>query len=141
MKKIVTSLIVSSMLLKQKTIMIVVIKLGQVDIDIGCRLRGWQFRRNWKKLNVKYDYEKIEVSVNDVSDYLSSSSNLSYIFKCDYREKSFGNGVDVTIDTPDNITKVTTERYRNAALTTSIQKAGIHIVSVENVTCEGALAG
>ncbi|WP_258845651.1 hypothetical protein [Staphylococcus epidermidis] len=40
MKKIVTSLIVSSMLLKQKTIMIVVIKLGQVDIDIGCRLRG-----------------------------------------------------------------------------------------------------
>lgn len=45
------------------------------------------------------------------------------------------------IDTPDNITKVTSEQYQNAAITAGIKNAEIHIASVEPVTGEGALAG
>ena len=45
------------------------------------------------------------------------------------------------IDTPDNITKVTSEQYQNAAITAGIKNAEIHIASVDQVTGEGALAG
>ncbi len=45
------------------------------------------------------------------------------------------------IDTPDNITKVTSEQYQNASITAGIKDAEIHIASVEKVTGEGALAG
>ena len=38
--------------------------------------------------------------------------------------------VDVKIDTPDNITKVTSEQYQNAAITAGIKNAEIHIASV-----------
>lgn len=44
------------------------------------------------------------------------------------------------IDTPDNITKVTSEQYQNAAITAGIKNAEIHIASVDQVTGEGAFS-
>ena len=77
-----------------------------------------------------------------MSNYIPNSSNLSYIYSSAIIEhKKWGKGVDVKIDTPDNITKVTSEQYQNAAITAGIKNAEIHIASVEPVTGEGALAG
>lgn len=77
-----------------------------------------------------------------MSNYIPNSSNLSYIYSsATIEHKKWGKGVDVKIDTPDNITKVTSEQYQNAAITAGIKNAEIHIASVESVTGEGALAG
>lgn len=148
MKKVLTGLIASSILVsgvanaesdKENK--------GNEDWDKpifiqGADLEGNDLEETEKELNVKDDYETYKVSVDDVSNYVPSSSNLSYIYSsATIEKKSFRNGVDVEIDTPENITKVTTEQYRNAALTAGIQKADIHIASIESVTGEGALAG
>ena len=91
---------------------------------------------------MKDDYETYSVTTDDVSKYIPNSGNLSYIYSSTtIKHKKWGNGVDVEIDTPDNITKVTSEQYQNASITAGIKDAEIHIASVEKVTGEGALAG
>lgn len=147
MRKFVTGLIVSTMLVGGVAHAESNTESSNQDWDKpifiqGEDLEGESLDKTEKKLNVKDDYETFKVGVDDVSNYLPSSSNLSYIYSsATIEKKSFRNGVDVTIDTPENITKVTTEQYRNAALTAGIQKADIHIASIEKVTGEGALAG
>ena len=108
----------------------------------GADLEGQELQETKDDLKVKDDFETYSVNVNDVSKYVPSSGNLSYIYSsATIEKKSFRSGVDVEIDTPDNITKVTNEQYRNAAITAGIKNADIHIASVEPVTGEGALAG
>lgn len=50
-------------------------------------------------------------------------------------------GLTVTIATPENITKVTQDMYRNAAVTLGIEHAEITVASPIAVTGESALAG
>lgn len=57
------------------------------------------------------------------------------------KPKRFTSGVDVEIETPENITRITREQYMNAAITSGIQDATIKIASVDQVTGEGALTG
>lgn len=108
----------------------------------GEDLNNSQLDETKEKLNVKQDEDTIKVGVNDVSKYVSNSSNLTNIYSSGTIEKkNFGSGVDVTIDTPDMIQKVTQEQYTNAAITAGMKNVNIHIASVEPVTGEGALAG
>lgn len=108
----------------------------------GNDLQGQDLQKIEDDLDVKDSYETYSVTVEDVSNYIPNSSNLSYIYSsATIEQKKWGNGVDVKIDTPDNITKVTAEQYQNAAITAGIKNAEIHIASVEPVTGEGALAG
>lgn len=108
----------------------------------GEDLNSNQLDETKEKLNVKQDEDTIKVGVNDVNKYVSNGSNLSYIYSSGTIEKkNFGSGVDVTIDTPDNIQKITQEQYTNAAITAGMKNVNIHIASVEPVTGEGALAG
>lgn len=66
-------------------------------------------------------------------DYIHSSALI--------KPKRFTHGVDVEIETPENITRITKEQYMNAAITSGIQDATIRIASVDPVTGEGALTG
>ncbi|MCS4485782.1 DUF1002 domain-containing protein [Staphylococcus americanisciuri] len=66
-------------------------------------------------------------------DYIHSSALI--------KPKRFGHGVDVEIETPNNITRITKEQYMNAAITSGIQDATIRIASIDPVTGEGALTG
>lgn len=52
-----------------------------------------------------------------------------------------GNGVKVNIKTPQNITKVTTLQYQNAAITAGASDVNIDIASPISVTGESALVG
>ena len=52
-----------------------------------------------------------------------------------------GNGVKVTIKTPNNITKVTALQYQNAAITAGASDVNIEIASPVSVTGESALVG
>ncbi|MDN8971907.1 DUF1002 domain-containing protein [Staphylococcus aureus] len=108
----------------------------------GADLEGQDLQQTEDDLGVKDDYETYSVTTDDVSKYIPNSGNLSYIYSsATIKHKKWGNGVDVEIDTPDNITKVTSEQYQNASITAGIKDAEIHIASVEKVTGEGALAG
>lgn len=122
-------------------------KIKNADFSDPVFIQGEDLNKNQldetkEKLNVKQDEDTIKVGVNDVSKYVSSSSNLTNIYSSGTIEKkNFGSGVDVTIDTPDTIQKVTQEQYTNAAITAGMKNVNIHIASVEPVTGEGALAG
>jgi len=124
-------------LLKQ----LIIKKIEPVFIK-GADLEGQDLQQTENDLGVDDNYKTYNVNVNDVSNYIPNSSNLSYIYSsATIEHKKWGKGVDVKIDTPDNITKVTSEQYQNAAITGGIKNAEIHIASVEPVTGEGALAG
>lgn len=108
----------------------------------GADLNNEQLKETKEKLNVDNDEDTIKVDVNDVSKYVPDSGNLNNIYSSGTIEKkNFGSGVDVTIDTPDTIQKVTKEQYTNSAITAGMKNVNIHIASVEAVTGEGALAG
>lgn len=145
MKKVVTSLTVATLLLSASGVVKAADNKEDWDEPVfikGADLEGQDLQQTENDLGVDDNYETYSVNVNDVSNYIPNSSNLSYIYSsATIEHKKWGKGVDVKIDTPDNITKVTSEQYQNAAITAGIKNAKIHIASVEPVTGEGALAG
>lgn len=145
MKKTLTSLAVATLLLSSTGVVKAADNKEDWDEPIfikGADLEGQDLQQTEDDLGVDDNYETYSVNVNDVSNYIPNSSNLSYIYSsATIEHKKWGKGVDVKIDTPNHITKVTSEQYQNAAITAGIKNAEIHIASVEPVTGEGALAG
>ena len=145
MKKTITSLVVATLLLSASGVVKAAENKEDWDEPVfikGADLEGQDLQQTEDDLGVDDNYETYSVNVNDVSNYIPNSSNLSYIYSsATIEHKKWGKGVDVKIDTPDHITKVTSEQYQNAAITAGIKNAEIHIASVEPVTGEGALAG
>lgn len=145
MKKAITSLAVATLLLSASGVVKAAENKEDWDEPVfikGADLEGQDLQQTENALGVDDNYETYNVNVNDVSNYIPNSSNLSYIYSsATIEHKKWGKGVDVKIDTPDNITKVTSEQYQNAAITAGIKNAEIHITSVDQVTGEGALAG
>lgn len=108
----------------------------------GKDLEGESLEETKQKLDVSDKYERFFVNVNDVQKYVPNTGNLSYIHSsATIERKNFGKGVDVDIKTPENITEVTTDQYRNVAITAGIENSNISIASIDPVTGEGALAG
>ena len=145
MKKAITSLAVATLLLSASGVVKAAENKEDWDEPVfikGADLEGQDLQQTENNLGVDDNYETYNVNVNDVSNYIPNSSNLSYIYSsATIEHKKWGKGVDVKIDTPNHITKVTSEQYQNAAITAGIKNAEIHIASVEPVTGEGALAG
>lgn len=145
MKKAITSLAVATLLWSASGVVKAAENKEDWDEPVfikGADLEGQDLQQTENALGVDDNYETYNVNVNDVSNYIPNSSNLSYIYSsATIEHKKWGKGVDVKIDTPDNITKVTSEQYQNAAITAGIKNAEIHIASVDQVTGEGALAG
>lgn len=145
MKKTITSLVVATLLLSASGVVKAAENKEDWDEPVfikGADLEGQDLQQTENDLGVDDNYETYNVNVNDVSNYIPNSSNLSYIYSsATIEHKKWGKGVDVKIDTPDNITKVTSEQYQNAAITAGIKNAEIHIASVDQVTGEGALVG
>lgn len=54
----------------------------------GADLEGQELQETKDDLNVKDDFETYSVNVNDVSKYVPSSGNLSYIYSSATIEKS-----------------------------------------------------
>ncbi|HCW0122397.1 TPA: DUF1002 domain-containing protein [Staphylococcus aureus] len=144
-EKTITSLVVATLLLSASGVVKAAENKEDWDEPVfikGADLEGQDLQQTENDLGVDDNYETYNVNVNDMSNYIPSSSNLSYIYSsATIEHKKWGKGVDVKIDTPDNITKVTSEQYQNAAITAGIKNAEIHIASVDQVTGEGALAG
>lgn len=76
--------------------------------------------------------------VTDIDSFTSESKAYSSAYMVRTKE---GAGVNVTIETPENITSRTEANYRNAAITSGVYDADIRIASVRVMDGSGALAG
>ncbi|WP_432371327.1 DUF1002 domain-containing protein [Staphylococcus chromogenes] len=111
------------------------------DIFIqGADLNQKQLDETKDLLGVDNDVATYKVDYNDVIRY--TGTEYDFIHSSAYiQPKTFGRGVDVEIETPENITRITREQYMNAAITAGIQDATIKIAAIDPVTGEGALTG
>ncbi|WP_445816072.1 DUF1002 domain-containing protein [Staphylococcus aureus] len=145
MKKLLVGITTATLLLSSTNVVLAKEDKENWDKPVfikGADLKGNDLKQTEDYLGVEDDYETYSVTTDDVKKYVPNSGNLSYIYSsATIKHKTWGSGVDVEIDTPNNITKVTSEQYQNASITAGIKNAEIHIASVEQVTGEGALAG
>ena len=88
--------------------------------------------KEWKTMTPEV-YSSIMNVANDDSLELYSSVKIQKLGK--------NKPLEVNIVTPQNITKVTADMYRNAAVTLGLQHAQITVASPIQVTGESALAG
>lgn len=106
----------------------------------GADLNENQLEATKDKLGVGKSVTTYQVTNTDVIRY--TGTEYDYIHSSALiKPKRFGHGVDVKIETPENITRITKEQYMNAAITSGIQDATIRIASIDQVTGEGALTG
>ena len=83
---------------------------------------------------------KIKVSGNDIYKYLKiNSKDASMISSIYVMKPKKGEGLEITITTPDNITKVTGAEYTNAAITAGVKDAKIRVAAYRPVTGSSAL--
>lgn len=94
-------------------------------------------------------YQVTKVTGNDLVKYLNPSGNNftvnSGVWSSAMIQKtSSGSGIDVTIldfNGRNNITSITEEQYKNAAITAGISDAHIYVTSAVPIDGSGALAG
>lgn len=120
-------------------------KWGKPTFVYGGGLSTGEVDKTKALLNIKNPENVASVSINgqDVIDYLGSGSgNTSSLISSVLVEKeNKGNGVEVTIETPENITQITQEQYANAAITAGVSDATILVASIRPATGESALTG
>ncbi|MCE5545349.1 DUF1002 domain-containing protein [Staphylococcus pseudintermedius] len=106
----------------------------------GADLNNNQLVETKEKLGVGNNVTTYKVTNTDVIEYTGTEYDFIHSSAL-IKSKRFTSGVDVEIETPENITRITREQYMNAAITSGIQDATIKIASVDQVTGEGALTG
>lgn len=84
-----------------------------------------------------------DVTGQDLVNYLGrgSGNDASMISSVLVQRENEGSGVDVLIETPENITLITEEQYTNAAITAGVEDVTIMVASHRPVTGESALTG
>lgn len=117
------------------------------SVALGNGLTEQQKLDTLKELKVKDSekYNEFIVDGNDLVKYVTdvpefTPESKAYSSAYIVRTKE-GSGVNVTIETPDNITSRTESSYRNAAITSGVYDADIRIASVKTMDGSGALAG
>ncbi|PCF86218.1 DUF1002 domain-containing protein [Staphylococcus intermedius] len=106
----------------------------------GADLNNNQLEETKEKLGVGNNVTTYKVTNTDVIEYTGTEYDFIHSSAL-IKPKRFTSGVDVEIETPENITRITREQYMNAAITSGIQDATIKIASIDQVTGEGALTG
>lgn len=117
------------------------------SVALGNGLTEQQKLETIKELKVKDSekYNEFIVDGNDLVKYVTdvpefTPESKAYSSAYIVRTKE-GSGVNVTIETPENITARTESSYRNAAITSGVYDADIRIASVKTMDGSGALAG
>lgn len=108
---------------------------GLSENEVG-KTAGLLDIKDLKNVNIK------KVTGEDEIKYLGSGSgDSSAMISSVLVQKKDKAGVDVEIRTPENITQITPDQYRNAAITAGIHNCQIVIAAVRPVTGESALTG
>ena len=117
---------------------------GKPTFVYGGGLNASELTQTKSLLNIDDSAVKTEsVTGSDLVHYLGSGSGDTSVMISSVlvtREDS-GHGITVKIDTPNNITQITAEEYKNPLITAGIKDATIEVASVKPVTGESALTG
>nr|WP_278476866.1 DUF1002 domain-containing protein [Ureaplasma parvum] len=115
-------------------------QITEKTLTEGADLNQQQEKQTRDLFDVNSNVRTYKVDSEDVQHYTGKWYDT--IYSSTYIEpKKFRHGVDVEIVTPDNITDVSKEQYRNAAITAGIQDANIKVGAVVETLGYGALSG
>lgn len=118
-------------------------KLGVPIVVYGETLTSEQkeeVRRLLKVTNPE-NVDEIVVTAQDLARLINGNPNSRMFSSAKITLQEKGNGLVVTIVTPDNITEVTNEMYANALLTAGVENANVDVASPVKVTGHSALVG
>lgn len=117
---------------------------GKPTVVLGSALNSTQRAETLEKFGVNTDNVNIDVANGaDLVKYLgygSGDDNVMFSSVMVTRENE-GKGIKVNILTPENITLITADQYKNPLITAGIADATIQVASVVKVTGESALTG
>ncbi|MDO5046953.1 MAG: DUF1002 domain-containing protein [Anaerococcus sp.] len=95
-----------------------------------------------ESLSLKGDEEELFVDGSDLKRYLGyGTADSNMISSVLLKKNDSGQGIEVFIKTPENISLITEGQYINAAITAGISDADILVASPSPVTGESALVG
>ena len=118
----------------------------QPEYVLGASLSEDQKNQTLKKLgyNVSTDTKELKTMTPDVYSKImnvANDSSLQLYSSAKIQKLGDKSPLEVKIETPENITKVTQDMYRNAAVTLGVEHAKITVAAPIPVTGESALAG
>lgn len=120
-------------------------KWGKPTVVYGSGLNDEQIESTRELFDIQDTNNVYETSVdaNDLFTYLgvAGADNLILISSVMVQKQDAGTGVKVKIITPENITKITSNQYANAAITAGVSDVEIDVAAVSKVTGESALTG
>lgn len=118
----------------------------QPEYVLGSSLSEDQKNQTLKKLgyNASTDTKELKTMTPDVYSKImnvANDSSLQLYSSAKIQKLGDKSPLEVKIETPENITKVTQDMYRNAAVTLGMEHAKITVAAPIPVTGESALAG
>ena len=118
----------------------------QPEYVLGSSLSEDQKSQTLKKLgyNASTDTKELKTMTPDVYSKImnvANDSSLQLYSSAKIQKLGDKSPLEVKIETPENITKVTQDMYRNAAVTLGVEHAKITVAAPIPVTGESALAG
>ena len=118
----------------------------QPEYVLGSSLSEDQKNQTLKKLgyNSSTDTKELKTMTPDVYSKImnvANDSSLQLYSSAKIQKLGDKSPLEVKIETPENITKVTQDMYRNAAVTLGVEHAKITVAAPIPVTGESALAG
>lgn len=119
-------------------------KWGKPTLVYGVSLTDPQITATNEAFGIK-DISNVNRQITTIDDYNkfmgTRGETPTLISSALVQKADKGNGVKVSIKTPQNITKVTVLQYQNAAITSGASDVNIDIASPVPVTGESALVG
>lgn len=120
-------------------------KWGKPTYAYGNSLNESEISETAKLLGIKNmeNVNAVPVTGEDLVNYLGDgmASNDSMISSVLVTRRDKGQGVEVEIKTPQNITQISPNQYANAAITAGVTDATILVAATRPVTGESALTG
>lgn len=118
-------------------------KLGVPILVLGDNLSDAQKEDVREALDVKDDdtVEEYTITGKDVAKYINGNPDARMFSSAKIVREEEGKGLTINIETPDNITEVTSEMYANALLTAGVENATVDVASPMKVSGHSALTG
>lgn len=117
---------------------------GKPTFVAGAGLNQQQLDETMSKLGINQDSVKMETATGaDLVKYLGYGSGDDSVMLSSVvvNREDQGKGIHVKILTPENITQITADQYKNPLVTAGITDATVKVASVVKVTGESALTG
>lgn len=117
---------------------------GKPTFVAGAGLNQQQLDETMNKLEVNQNSVKMETATGaDLVKYLGYGSGDDSVMLSSVvvNREDQGKGINVDILTPQNITQITADQYKNPLVTAGITDATVKVASVVKVTGESALTG